>query len=131
MSHFARVKNGVVQEVIVAEQEWIDWAVSIGYKDGNWYQTSYNTFGGVHYEPNSNPKVASADQSQALRMNFASKGMLYSKEGDAFYDPQPYPSWTLNTKTYQWEPPVAQPDDDNEYSWNEETQSWDVYTRPK
>ena len=126
MSHFARVKNGFVQEVIVAEQDYID-SVS-DTTDGRWIQTSYNTFGGVHYVPDSIPRVPSDDQTKALRKNYASKGMRYDSAADAFYDLQPFSSWTLNTTTYLWEAPVAYPDDDNHYTWNEDAQSWDAVT---
>jgi len=121
MSHFAKVLNGVVQKVIVAEQEFVD-----NYNDGQrgqWVQTSYNTRGGVHYDPETGQP--SADQSKALRYNFAGINSLYDKNADAFYKPQPYPSWTLNTNTYLWEPPVAHPTEDGMYDWNEEDQTWD------
>lgn len=128
MAHFARVKNGFVHQVIVAEQDFID---SIQHTtDGNWIQTSYNTHDGVHYEPNTNPRVASSDQTQALRKNFASPGMRYTAADDAFYPPQPYSSWTLNTTSYNWEPPVAYPTDGNDYDWNEDDQTWDAAASP-
>jgi len=123
MSHFARVKNGFVQEVIVAEQDFIDSVADT--TDGKWIQTSYNTFGGVHYVPDSNPRIPSDDQSKALRKNYASKGMRYDPNNDAFYDLQPFSSWTLNTETYLWESPTEMPTD-GYYTWNEETQSWDA-----
>ena len=64
------------------------------------------------------------------RKNFAAVGDIYDSAKDAFYEPQPFPSWTLNADTCKWEPPVSYPADggiDNKYyEWNEETQSWDV-----
>jgi len=122
MSHFAKVQNGKVLEVLVATQDFID-----NYQDnrsGRWVQTSYNTIGGVHYDPETNQP--SADQSKALRKNFASVGWNYDITVDAFYAPQPFPSWRLNETTYMWEPPVEQPVDGNQYIWNEENQSWDA-----
>ena len=120
MAHFARVKNGWVHEVIVAEQSFID---GIQHNtDGNWIQTSYNTNRGKHYTEG----VLSDDQSKALRKNYASKGMIYDRDRDAFYDPQPFPSWTLNEDSCVWEAPTAYPSDENDYNWNEETKSWDV-----
>jgi len=124
MAHFAKVKNNIVQRVIVAEQEFID-----SYVDGEvgvWIQTSYNTYGGVHYIPNSNPPTPSEDQSKALRKNYAGVGWTYDSIRDAFYEPQPYPSWTLNETSCLWEAPTAKPDDENNYSWNETTTSWDL-----
>jgi hypothetical protein len=120
MAHFAKVTDGIVQRVIVADQEFID-----NYNDGEpgeWIQTSYNTRGGIHYQPNSN--TPSEDQSKALRKNFAGPGFVYDAEQDVFYAPQPYPSWTLNSG-FIWEPPVEYPADSQKYVWNEDNQSWD------
>jgi hypothetical protein len=125
MAHFARVENGIVQEVLVAEQEFID---NLKYnKPGEWIQTSYNTIGGVHYQRNDDGSLGepSADQTKALRKNYAGIGYLYDSEVDAFYEPQPYPSWTLDTDGYVWLAPVAHPND-GVYTWNEETQAWDA-----
>jgi hypothetical protein len=124
MAHFAKVKDGIVEQVIVAEPDFFDTFVDT--TAGEWIQTSYNTRGGVHYEPNS--ETPSADQSKALRYNYAGDGFHYDKIADAFYPPQIYPSWILNTNTYLWEPPVAYPSDGGLYVWNETTQSWDAVT---
>ena len=91
---------------------------------GEWVQTSYNTIGGVHYEPNSN--TPSSDQSKALRKNYASVGGSY--DGVGFYSPQPHASWTLNSTTYYWEPPVAYPSDGKDYKWDESSTSWKEIT---
>lgn len=111
MSHFAKVVDGIVTQVIVAEQEFFD--SFIDDSPGEWIQTSYNTHGGQH--PKGRP----------LRYNYAGFGHHYDREADAFYAPQPYPSWTLNTETYLWEAPIEYPDDGNDYTWNEENQSWE------
>ena len=113
MAHFARVNQGIVEQVIVAEQEFMDNMVAT--EPGEWIQTSYNTYGGVHSEGGT-----------PLRKNFAGEGYIYDETRDAFYTPQPYPSWTLNDDTCLWEPPVAYPDDGERYNWNEETQTWDA-----
>jgi len=115
MAHYAKVVNGIVEKVIVAEAEYFDTFVDD--TAGKWIQTSYNTRGGVHYEPNS--YTASSDQSKALRKNFAGIGFTYDKVKDAFYEPQPYASWILNTTTCMWEPPVTYPSDGKSYVWNE------------
>jgi len=118
MAHYAKVTNGIVQQVIVAEADFFE-----TFKDtspGEWIQTSYNTFGGVH-----------SDGGTPLRKNYASPGFTYDLAVDAFYAPQPYPSWTLNEDTCLWEAPVAHPTEGELRAWNEETQSWDEVTTPE
>jgi len=124
MAHFAKVLDGKVTQVIVAEQEFIDNLVEV--EPGRWIQTSYNTQGGIHYEPNSNGETPSEDQTKALRKNYAGIGYTYDVDKDAFYAPQPYPSWILNETTCMWKAPVAYPTDGQKYTWNEETTSWDL-----
>ena len=126
MSHFAKVENGVVTQVLVAEQDFIN-SGAVG-DPAQWIQTSYNTRGGVHYEPNS--ATPSADQSKALRKNYAGIGYTYDAGRDAFIPPKPdpYPSWIIDDATGLWKPPVAQPTDDQEYNWDESTLSWVVVT---
>ena len=119
MAHFAKVVNGKVDQVIVAEPDFFDSFVDSS--PGEWIQTSYNTRGGVHYDP----ETGQPDGGEALRKNFAGVGYNYDAQADAFYPPQPYASWILDTDTYLWNPPVAMPDDGNMYVWNEETTSWD------
>jgi len=122
MAHFAKVVNGVVDQVIVAEPEFFDTFVDSS--PGEWIQTSYNTKGGVHY----NPETGEPDGGVALRKNYAGVGFTYDRDKDAFIPPQPYPSWTLNEESCLWEAPVAYPEDGQMYVWNEETTSWDVVT---
>ena len=128
MAHFAKVIDGKVTKVIVADQEFIDNLVEV--EAGLWVQTSYNTLGGVHYEQNSDLalETPSEDQSNALRKNYAGIGFTYDETRDAFYAPQPYPSWTLNETTCRWEAPTAYPTDGRKYVWNETTTSWDLVT---
>jgi hypothetical protein len=129
MAHYAKVKDGIVTKVIVADASFFDSFVDSS--PGQWIQTSYNTRGGKHYEPNSNWQTESTDQTKALRKNYAGIGMIYDSARDAFYEPQPYASWTLNDTTCLWEPPIARPDDGNRYNWNESlyqsdnTQGWE------
>jgi len=118
MSHFAKVENGTVTQVIVAEQDVID----TGMFGSGWIQTSYNTRGGVHYNPETNEP--SEDQSRALRKNYAGVGYTYDSERDAFVPPQPYASWVLDDASCLWSAPVAMPTDDKQYNWDEESQSW-------
>ena len=119
MSHFAKVNNGIVERVIVAEPEFFETFVDS--TPGTWIQTSYNTRGGVHYTRTGKP---STDQKKALRKNYAGLGYTYDKVRDAFIPPQPHASWTLDEDTCLWEPPVEYPKDDKLYNWNEETQKW-------
>lgn len=85
-------------------------------------RTSYNTYGGIHYDPET--REPSADQSKAFRKNYAGIGYTYDEFRDAFIPPKLYPSWILNEESCLWEPPVAYPDDGKMYNWNEETQTW-------
>ena len=106
MSHFAKVENGIVKQVIVAEQDFINT------QEGVWVQTSYNTYGNQH--PDSRP----------LRGNYASADYHYDATHDVFYAPQPYPSWTLNQTTWLWDAPVARPQGNGYYKWDEQNQTW-------
>jgi hypothetical protein len=120
MAHFAKVENGIVARVIVAEQDVVDALVET--VPGFWVQTSYNTRGGVHYEPNSD--TPSADQSKALRKNFAGVNFTYDATRDAFIPPKPFESWTLNEDTCLWEAPTPKPEDGKFYFWDEVILSW-------
>ena len=99
MSHFAKInENGIVQEVIVAEQEFID-----SLEDSSlWIQTSYN---------------------HNIRKQYAGLGYIYDKTNDVFITPQPFPSWSLDSN-FDWQAPVSKPDDGKSYTWNEDTKSW-------
>ena len=118
MSYFAQVnENGIVVQVIAISQEMID--TGLWGDPATWVQTSYNTRGGVHYGQDGQP-----DGGVGLRKNFAGIGFIYDPVRDAFYTPQPYPSWSLNAQTCQWEPPVPMPTDEKMYNWDEETLAW-------
>jgi len=112
MSHFAKVENGIVKQDFVDTQE------------GTWVQTSYNTYGGVHYSP----ETREPDGGVALRKNYAGIGYIYDSDRDAFYAPQPYPSWTLNESSCIWEAPIPMPDDENMYEWDEDAYQEDNTT---
>jgi hypothetical protein len=109
MAHFAKVVDGKVTQVIVAELEFFDTFVDSS--PGQWIQTSYNTFGNKHPE------------NRPLRGNFAGIGYTYDSVNDVFYAPQPYPSWVLNS-SWIWEAPVPMPTDGKMYGWDEATTSW-------
>jgi hypothetical protein len=113
MAHFAKVNNGIVEQVIVAEPEFFDTFVDSS--PGQWIQTSYNTHGGVH-----------ANGGTPLRKNYAGIGYSYDATRDAFIPPKPYASWLLNEDTCLWDAPVAMPTDGGRYAWNESTQTWDA-----
>lgn len=124
MSHFAQVKNGIVTQVIVAEQDFINLGV-VG-DPSEWIQTSYNTRGGVHYNPDTGEP--SEDQSKALRKNYAGIDYTYDAERDAFIEPKPYESWVLNEQTCLWDAPKPMPNDDKLYVWDEEVMDWISYS---
>jgi len=109
MAHFAQVENGIVMQVIVADQDVID----SGAFGSGWVQTSYNTQGGQH-------RLGGTP----FRKNYAGIGYTYDSQRDAFIPPQPYPSWTLNEDTCLWQPPTLMPTDGKMYAWDETTLSW-------
>ena len=116
MAHFAKIENNIVTKVIVAEPEFFNTFVDD--TPGTWIQTSYNTRGGIHYQPNSN--IPSTDQSKALRKNYAGIGYSYDKQRDAFIPPKPFNSWILNETTCLWEPPIAEKEVlGKTFVWNE------------
>ena len=97
MAHYAKIIEGTVVEVIVADADYIDGL------EGTWIQTSYNS---------------------NIRKNYAGIGGTYDSTKDAFIGPKPYPSWVLHEATCQWNAPVEIPDIENKYVWNEDTKSW-------
>lgn len=109
MSHFAKVQNGIVTRVIVAEQDFIN---SLS-DSASWIQTSYNTRGGVH-----------ADGGTPLRKNYAGVGYSYDSGRDAFIPQKPYASWLLNESSCLWEAPTPRPNDGKAYVWDEQSLSW-------
>jgi hypothetical protein len=112
MAHYAKVNNNIVQQVIVAEAEFLE--TFLDTSPGEWIQTSYNTYCNQHTLGGT-----------PLRGNYASIGYTYDRTNDVFYAPQPYPSWVLDESTWTWNPPVAYPTDGSPYTWNESTLSWD------
>ena len=101
MSHFAEInKDGIVQRVIVAEQNFINSGL-VG-DSFNWVQTSYNN---------------------NFRKQFAGKGFTYDKAKDKFIAPQPFPSWSLDSND-DWQAPTAMPDDGKLYYWDEDSKAW-------
>ena len=109
MAHFAQVENGIVMQVIVADQDVID----SGVFGSGWVQTSYNTQGGKH-------RLGGTP----FRKNYAGIGYTYDSQRDAFIPPQPHPSWALDEDTCLWKPPTPMPTDSNMYIWDEATLSW-------
>ena len=120
MAHFAKVQDCVVTQVIVAEPEFFDTFVDS--TPGEWIQTSYNTRGGVHYDPET--QQPSSTQEKALRKNYAGIGFTYDRDRDAFISPKPFESWLLDEGTCLWEAPVPYPTDGGMYRWDEETTTW-------
>lgn len=111
MAHFAKVTNGIVTQVIVAEAEFFEDFIDTS--PGEWIQTSYNTRGGAHLNGGT-----------PLRKNFAGVGFTYDKDKDAFIPPKPFESWVLNEETCLWESPVPYPNGDKPFEWDETSKSW-------
>ena len=111
MAHYAKVVDGKVTQVIVAEADFF--TTFVDSSPGEWVQTSYNTHGGVH-----------ANGGTPLRKNYAGIGYTYDKARDAFIAPQPYASWTLDEASCLWNAPVAMPTDGKPYEWSEADQAW-------
>ena len=102
---FAKVRNGIVIDVMVADQDFMDNFIDTS--AGTWIETK---------------------EDGSIRKNYAGIGYTYDETRDAFIAPKQYPSWTLNEDTCKWECPVAYPDDGNMYIWNETDQQWDEVT---
>ncbi len=118
MSHFAKVENGTVTQVIVIEQDVLNtghWG-----DPASWVQTSYNTHGGVH-----------TNGGTPLRKNFAGIGYTYDAGRDAFIPPKPFNSWVLNESTCLWEAPTPMPVEEGKmFVWDEPTVSWIEFVPP-
>jgi hypothetical protein len=123
MAHFAKLGIGnIVEKVEVVsndiatnEQAGVNFLNNLYNTSDTWFQTSYNTIGGVHLLDGT-----------PFRKNYAGIGFTYDEDKDAFIPPQPYTSWTLNETTCQWEAPVAYPDDGKRYEWNETNENWQL-----
>ena len=128
MAHFAQIgyNNEILRVSVVRNEDILDGNGNESEEVGiqflksvhghltNWLQTSYNN---------------------NFRFRYAGIGMVYNNQYDVFLSPQPYPSWTLNTETYEWDPPIPEPelteeqrDGGSSYEWNEETQEWELKT---
>lgn len=111
MSHYAKVLNGIVQQVIVAEEDFFN--TFVDNSPGEWIKTSYNTIGNKHLLGGI-----------PFRGNYAGIDYTYDKTNDVFYAPQPYPSWELNKSTWTWIPPIQYPTDEKLYYWDESVKNW-------
>ena len=123
MAHFAKLGVGnkvekievVSNDIATTEQQGVNFLNNLYNTRDVWKQTSYNTREGVH-----------SLGGTPFRKNYAGIGYYYDQTRDAFIPPKPFNSWILNETTCQWEAPVALPDTENRYNWNEETQQWDL-----
>jgi hypothetical protein len=129
MAHYAVINlDNIVTQVFVGKDEGeggMNWEnyYSQGI-DGYVLRTSYNTRGGVHYDPQTNEP--SGNQDKAFRKNYAGIGYSYDVSRNAFIPPKPFDSWNLDEDSCLWEPPIPMPNDGNPYAWNEENQAWFV-----
>ena len=134
MAHFAELDENdtVLRVIVVSDEDAIDGEVFCNnLLGGSWKQTSYNTHGGVHYDPD----TGTPDDGVAFRKNYAGRGYVFDDGRDAFMTAQPYPSWTLNQNTCYWEPPVPKPvpplaESGGYYKWDEPTVNWVFIPRP-
>jgi hypothetical protein len=124
MGHYAKVVDSKVVQVIVAEADFFNTFVDSS--PGQWIQTSYNTRGNVHYQPNSQEPSGQP----AVRGNYAGLGYTYDAQNDVFYAPKPYASWVMDEATWSWKAAVAMPTEGGPYSWDEATQNWVASTLP-
>lgn len=111
MAHYAKVNNGIVEQVIVAEADFFNTFVDTS--PGTWIQTSYNTHGNQH-------RLGGTP----VRGNYAGIGYTYDATNDVFIEPKPFPSWVLDESTWLWEAPIARPTDGKKYRWDESTTNW-------
>jgi len=121
MAHYAKIVDGIVSTVIVAEAEFFDTFVDSS--PGTWLKCSYNTRGNIHYGQDGQP-----DGGVALRGNYPGIGFKYDATNDVFYAQSPFASWILNEETWTWEAPTPMPTDDKMYKWDEATTSWIEFT---
>jgi hypothetical protein len=111
MAHYAFIdENNIITEVIVGKNEGEDG------KSGEDWEAHYGAFRGQVCKKTS--------YNGNIRKNYAGIGFKYDTDLDAFVPPKPFASWLLNNETAQWNPPVAMPNDEGMYSWDEETISW-------
>ena len=128
MGTYAKVENGLVTDVVVADESFISTG-ALG-DPASWFKTSYTTYGNVHYAPSPPAEPGTPDGGTPIRANYAGIGYTYDPNytiGEyvgVFYAPQPYPSWILNTETFLWEAPVPMPTTGGPYVWDEATLSW-------
>ena len=128
MSHFAKLENNVVVFVTVGRQEDDGLEAELSARTGDVYkQTSYNTRGGVHYDPETGEP--SEDQTKAFRFNYAGIGFTFDPDkgtDGAFIPPKPFESWVLDEGTCLWVSPVPYPTDGEAYTWDEDAGDWVV-----
>jgi len=129
MAYFAKLGTGNIVEQVISinnsvitdnngieqEQLGIDFINNLYNTNDNWKQTSYNTNGGIH-----------SLGGVPFRKNYAGIGYIYDSNRNAFIPQKPFNSWVLNESSCQWEAPIARPQDDNNYKWNESTLTWDI-----
>ena len=120
MSNYAKVENGKVTKVLVISDNDVEKRLDKSLL----VKTSYNTVGGIYYNPIT--RKVDVDQTKALRKNYAGIGYTYDAQRDAFIPPKPYPSWTLDESSCLWKAPVEMPTDNKRYNWNESTKKWEV-----
>lgn len=125
MSYYAKVVDGIVTTIIVAEPEFFDTFVDSD--PGDWVKTSFNIRGGIYYDPSTGLPHANQDEMIAAdesrqRKNYAEVGGKYDRDADAFYGIKPFDNWILDTNTYLWVPPIPKPE--GNYDWDVVNEQW-------
>lgn len=130
MAYFAKInENNIVENVTAIPDEYEhcgqEYLNELGI-EGRWVQTSYSTYGNVHYDMNTG--LPSDTQYKALRKNYAGIGYRYDETLDAFIPPKPEdrPSYILNPETALWQPPIPPPasKEGGQWFWAELEQEW-------
>lgn len=117
MAHYAKVVDGKVETVIVADEQYVS---NLKAESGvEWIQTSYNTYGNVHYGADGKP-----DDQLPFRGNYAQIGFVWDEKEQVFHPPRPFLLWILNKKTWLWEPPIPRPDLDGFWKWSDKEAKW-------
>lgn len=122
MGHYAKVENGIVVQVNVIDEDYFEQNKETRYI-GQWIKTSYNTIAGIHWDQEK--QEPSADQSKALRKNFAAVGYSYDEVRDAFIPPKPYDSWILDEDKCIWMPPFPAPTNEPIWYWDDNKNDWE------
>lgn len=123
MSYWAKVLDGKVINMMVADESFFTSGTFVETIPGTWIECDYFTVGGIRYDDEQHT-IISQDQSKALRANYPGVGYIYNEKEDVFHLPQPFPSWTISAPDWIWKSPIPYPNDGKDYIWDEPTKTW-------